>query len=305
MSGKLATEVLSWLKKTGYPLEMQVGREFRRMGVPIWQSPKYEDPRTHEPREIDVVATGAVHLDRWTIRLQFVVECKTSKQPWIVFGGDSGINRLNPNLFLAAANTEGGVLRDHIFAATDLIGTLPIFTMFPRSGYGLVQSFLDIKSPDSKSPKKSETRDLAYSATMQACGAAASLSLVTGVPRSGVQEGRRNATFSIPVVVLDGRLFEARLSKESEDAEVEELDLHCVYVQNPGVNAGGLMLHLLTKKAFPRYVEAAKKSLEALEEWCGSESNKTRFTGLAAELDLQEQRRQSVTTWTNWKPRVK
>src|SRR5687768_5081574 len=128
MADELGRQVIEWLKASGYPLEMHVGRVFRRMEVPVWQSPLYEDPKTGEPREIDVVATGAVHLEHWVVRLQFVVECKSSKEaPWVVFGGDPGIDRLTPNLFLAAASDPAAILRTHVLAAVDELRTLPIF----------------------------------------------------------------------------------------------------------------------------------------------------------------------------------
>jgi hypothetical protein len=304
MTDKLAQEIIKWLKESGYPLEMQVGREFRRMDVPVWQSPLYEDVRTREPREIDVVATGAIHLERWVVRLQFVVECKSSKDaPWIVFGGDPGVNRINPNLFLAATSIEGALLRNQLFAPTDIIHDLPIFTAFPRSGYGMKRARgARVEKATIRKEAKLDRQDVCYTAMMQACGAATSLSEVTGVTRSGLGQEKRNATFSVPVIVLEGRLFEARLAVEMDDVEVHEVRQHCIYVQNPGVNTGGLMLYVITKAALPGYIAAAKESLRKLKAWCTNDRNAQRFVGLAAELDTAEAKQRHAETWQQWKP---
>ena len=127
---KFIQEVTRWLEQSGYPLEMLVAREFRRAKFPTWQSAVYEDVSSGQQREIDVVATRAAHLDKWTVRLQFVIECKRSPEAaWIVFAGEEGSRPTRPNLFFTVANREAELLRA-AFTADEEIRRLPLFTAF-------------------------------------------------------------------------------------------------------------------------------------------------------------------------------
>ncbi|MCL4303986.1 MAG: hypothetical protein KJ077_50345 [Anaerolineae bacterium] len=52
----LETEIIEWLEKQGYPLEMQVASSFKEAGFVVSQSRLYKDPQTSIEREIDIEA---------------------------------------------------------------------------------------------------------------------------------------------------------------------------------------------------------------------------------------------------------
>lgn len=255
----LDRQVAEWLAKSGYPLEMSVARELRRAEFPVTQPAFYQDPISKEQREIDVVATRAFHDEehRRTVRIQFVIECKQSRQyPWVVFSGDEQRRPVHPNLMFAATNDVGNIARITMIADENL-RRLPLFVDFGASGYGIAQAL------------KKENFDASYVAAMQACTAASALAVETSVGRL-FEDGRKDITFSIPVIVLDGRLFDVALaSGDADDIASKEVKQHCVFIQNPRVTGSvGQMLYLVTRPALPRFASVARRTSDAWLEWC-------------------------------------
>ena len=75
-----------WLESQGYPLEMQVAREFARNGFRVLQSDYYDDFESGDSREIDVVAHMQTMIGELLVRVEFVIECKASRdKPWVLF----------------------------------------------------------------------------------------------------------------------------------------------------------------------------------------------------------------------------
>ena len=86
----LDSQVLEWLRKGGFPLELRVGRLLQKHGWRVHHAKGYRDPVTEKAREIDLVATRAlvkeVEGKKPSISLNLVIECKTSlDKPWILF----------------------------------------------------------------------------------------------------------------------------------------------------------------------------------------------------------------------------
>jgi hypothetical protein len=117
---------------------------------------------------------------------------------------------------------------------------------------------------------------------MQALGAALSLAEVTGVSVLTPPGAKRNITFSVPVVVVDGRLVEASLAADGEATRTEEVRQHCLHVQRPGVNAGGTMVFVVTKPALAKFVGLAAATADGLFGWC--KENEAQFERWAEQL---------------------
>ena len=88
-------KVNEWLEKGGYPLEMRAAAAFREVGFPVRQSTYYVDAETSKAREIDVQAE--IKSDIGLVNINFFVECKSGKNPWVLFcsqGTLKGFHRL-------------------------------------------------------------------------------------------------------------------------------------------------------------------------------------------------------------------
>jgi|SRR5579862_2004962 len=84
-SDGLAGKLSEWLKKGGYPFEMKVARAFKKFHFSVGQSEYYADLDTNVSREIDVTALTQLNTDRAILRVEFVIECKTSvDKPWVM-----------------------------------------------------------------------------------------------------------------------------------------------------------------------------------------------------------------------------
>jgi len=186
----LEKRVAEWLRSGGYPLEMQVAAAFRKSGFRTIQSEFYDDPDSGKLREIDIDASVQREIADTLVRVSFSVECKVSRdKPWVLFTtGDALL--AEPATVAQRAATPLGQRFLYGLAWQKRIQRLPLFALPPRPSYGLTQAF--------------GGEDRAYEAMMGAAKAAAA-----SVQKSASWHGLCEIAF--PLVVLDGRLFEAFL----------------------------------------------------------------------------------------------
>jgi hypothetical protein len=79
----MTENVRQWLEGEGFPLEMRVAAAFRKTGFDVRQSSLYADPESGKNREIDVIAADPDYIG--IVEIHFVVECKSSKKPWVLY----------------------------------------------------------------------------------------------------------------------------------------------------------------------------------------------------------------------------
>lgn len=196
-SDEVSTRVMTWIQKTGLPLELEATAAFNKVGFDSDHSYVYEDPELQKGREIDVVGrtTDPIGL----VQIFVAAECKASSKPWVVltnrafhYGSTYAALGVSTPYALEALSAERfvrGKLARHLKG-------------MDTGGYALKQAF-------------SDDVDGAYGATMSALKAAAVL--VTH------EEGRtRRLAFAFPVVVVDAPIFEC-FSNERGDLELEEV----------------------------------------------------------------------------------
>jgi len=198
-SDDLGGRVTEWLSRQGYPLEMRVASAFRSEGFSVSQSTYYADPESGNNREIDVVATRTDPIG--FLQVSVVIECKSSKdKPWILFTCQEQGNRFFN--FGMLSEQARGKLVDKLFADKNGILSLPWFVKSERNGYGLTVAFGSGDDP-------------AYKAVLNALKAA--------IEVYREQADAMPLRFVFPVVVVEGRLFEASLDDEGAMA-VSEID---------------------------------------------------------------------------------
>jgi hypothetical protein len=95
-NGTLA-RVRSWLKDTGYQLELRAAAAFRAKGLSTEAARYYLAEDGETLREIDVVATAwqtRTGPEAALLEVAHVVECKgDSQHPWVAFQGDERFTR--------------------------------------------------------------------------------------------------------------------------------------------------------------------------------------------------------------------
>lgn len=115
----LVKQITDWLNKTGFPLEMEAASAFRDAGFDVRQSATYADPQSDKGREIDVLAMDPDLIG--IIDISFVVECKSSTKPWVVFTSDDALRNYNRLFaFIRPAMCLTSLLRRSSLATTTI-----------------------------------------------------------------------------------------------------------------------------------------------------------------------------------------
>lgn len=195
-----------WLENEGYPLEFRTANAFRQSG---WQVRRGEYVRTESEavREIDVAATMTEGDDVGFIRAYHVLECKWSKdKPWIVFSDPGGIA---PSACITQAFSSllaGACL--WAMAGDSALHGLGLFATPSRPGFSGRQGF-------------SKGSDVFYDALRSVTTHTAALVRRYDAYRN---PGRMpdSAVVAFPVVVLDGKLFEAWYDESEGAVQLEE-----------------------------------------------------------------------------------
>lgn len=196
-------KIKEWLDSQGYPLEMRVAERFQQAGFSVLQSRYFNDPEENKQREIDVTAAVLKIGKRCLSSVIFMIECKKSAdKPWLIF--------------MPPEPTEQHILRSAhgTFAVSNKVredlpetirmqwGSVPSLHPGTRYGHGITQAF-------------TKGVDVPYKAVMGALKAA--------LWRSSTYESIEEYVFAIPLVVIDGKLYECSLDSagRSELTEVE------------------------------------------------------------------------------------
>jgi len=155
--------IREWLETQGYPLEMKVARLFRARRFRIVQSEYYKDAETGAQRETDVTARLECQCDGIFVRIEFVIECKsTPDKPWVLFTGGRGL--ADPaRVAQRAASKLGSKALMQLCQRKD-IQDLALFQMHERSAYGITQAFTtgsDITFASATSVSKATAAEIA------------------------------------------------------------------------------------------------------------------------------------------------
>jgi hypothetical protein len=86
----LSAKLADWVRREGFPFEVKVAKAFQNAWFLVSQSNYYLDPETKKHREIEVIAMiHSCHQDV-VLRVEFLIECKSSKdKPSLLFYSDS------------------------------------------------------------------------------------------------------------------------------------------------------------------------------------------------------------------------
>ena len=191
-------KVLSWINRSGFPLEMEAAKAFRNAGFEVRQSATHLDQEEKKGREIDVLAQDP---DLWgVVDIYYVVECKSSDKPWVVLMGDdvlSGFNRADAFSVLSA-DAKGEIVslwdNNKYFKA--------LLEKTDRCGYSFRQAM-------------GGKNDRAYTAAISVLKACAGLTHERRAPSI------KRFAFALPVIVVDTQIFECNLKYDGEIDLVE------------------------------------------------------------------------------------
>jgi hypothetical protein len=251
----LANMIRGWLEKSGFPFELRLGHALRAQGFTVIQGAYFRDPLTGVTREIDLYAShfrstmppGRLHqlgVPGSGLRLQLVIECKSSRdKPWVVFSAPRGLSGLPP-----LTSTRGVVAQDLLLhTAPGTPGAEWVQNLPDRIGHGAVRAFADGKSGDPSG---------AYAALQGV--AAATTAIAADADRALAARRLSGVAVPVPVIVLDGPLFEYYFDPERGEV-LEPVDR--AYVVAPGTTDNAWPL--VTRVYAPTDLDAFAKELHA------------------------------------------
>jgi hypothetical protein len=196
---ELESKIKSWLDDQGYPLEMRVACAFRRAGFRVLQSEYYADPTSGVQREIDVVAHVDRRFEKLLVRIEFVVECKSSKsKPWVMFCA-SDQRLANPARVAQRTASEIGSDALLSLAQRKDVQDLDLFSVAHPPAYGITQAF-------------TSGADVAYAALTTVAAAAAAAAIEAD------QYSKLASPFAkivFPAIAIEGKLFSCVLQDDA------------------------------------------------------------------------------------------
>jgi len=231
----LSEKVIEWLKTTGFPLEMEAASAFRAAGFDVRQSAIFPDPQLDKGREIDVLAQDPDIMG--VIEISFVIECKSSTKPWVVFSSDDALTSYN-RLFAFCVTSEAAR-----YVLTERINNLPLLERYikrpSRGGYGFRQAL-------------GKESDPAYTAAIGA------LKACHGIAQDRASSSFPRLAFAFPVIVIDSPLFECSRKQDGELELVEVSNsefLFSAYIPD----YIGCCIKVIKKEYLPDFAQWAKE----------------------------------------------
>lgn len=235
--------LLKWLSTTGFPLEMAAAAAFREFDFSVQQSYTYADPQTDKAREIDVLATDS---DTYGfIEIFFVLECKSSLNPWVVFVSDDALlGQTRDEMFALMTPDAQDAINKRM--AEKLGKIKPYFPANARCGYGFRQAF-------------GRDNDPAYVASMgviKACQEA--------IPHTQDPNDRHYA-FAFPVIVIDSPLYECSLDEDGEIC-VKEVQISEFLFSAHIPKKKNCKITVITKDSLPSFARWARNLSNSIRE---------------------------------------
>lgn len=217
-------KVRKWLLDTGYPLEMRVIRAFAELDearhTTLHANSHYVDPTSMQSREVDLIVSWVKPYNNANFLVTLVVECKNTKEPWVIFkrNSDEPLEGalFDPSYAHLQKDTPGAESKA-FFARLELEGLLvdylPAGLKVSIDGYAIVTAFKDRNS-----------RDPADSAVRQVLSAAKNAGLPVE-PEFGMHTWY---CYSVPVIVTTSPLYEASLDDEGHAVDLRAVNVSSV-----------------------------------------------------------------------------
>jgi hypothetical protein len=248
----LAERVLDWLEKQGYPLEFRTARAFQDAGFGVRQGTHYR-PEEGPPREIDVIGDVIAERGESFLRIAYYVECKYTKgRPWVVLSSRSA--SMAPSACIAQSQGND-LVRSLLWclAGDRELHQLSLFSTPRVAGFGGQQAFND------------KGKDQFYAA-MQGAIDATQGRLRASEPRSDetIEESLGYGHLGLPLIVLDGDLFEASWDESQARMRVEARNHVRLHWQGASKWQMRATVDVVTSQGLPEFLDTARDDVNFL-----------------------------------------
>ena len=236
MGKNLISKIKNELKKSGHPVSLRASIILNKKGWYVRNAPRYFNPNLKISREIDIVAQKKSIYVKNAIDV-LIVECKKSKDyPWVFFRQNkfnTDVLSLNVDM---AETTEGAIydwLEKRVFKK-HYYYRRPCYTYY----------FVANAKPDSKVSKQ------IFDATGQVLSALSFYFVQRSNLISEYKLKPRVPTFFYPIIVFDGKMFEAEIKERNTN--IKETNWISLWIEKELEEP--LLMRFLYKQGFRRIV---------------------------------------------------
>ena len=207
----LKEKIFDEIEKTGFPLELRISNFLHENGYYVANNLYYVDRDEDKGREIDMRALKNFEFrengEEYFVRHCLLLECKRSDKPWVIFTSavtsyDMGVYSIDTEGFSDAYLDTHNKQKDLIY---DKLYKIHPFKSYLRRGRSYFEAFKD-----------RETGVTIFKALTT------SVKATIAMRDEKFASGGRNICFYYPIIVFEGRLFEAYY--EHGNICVEEVD---------------------------------------------------------------------------------
>lgn len=222
-------------------------------GWEVEQGALYVDPVTGKSREIDLVARydRSISLERGTVGLVLLIECKVIRRhPYVSFASRTKRDAADVIPLLGHGTVAQTALLMSV-ATSDEYDLLTIRSG-ERIGHGIAQAH----------SKRKDDINPAFTAVRSAVGAATAL----GINRDNLVRswaGYRTVEIFLPIVAVDGFMYEYYLDDNGKE-ELSSSGIARVVSANPLVPSESVLVHVVTDKYIPLFLERLNRDFETL-----------------------------------------
>jgi hypothetical protein len=213
---------------------MKTAAAFRSAGFEVRQSSYYIDRESGKGREIDVLATDPDPYMIGATRIVLVVECKTSKKPWLLLQSPDTL--VGYHRYAAFGVLSKPALKAFI-QHHEWIETLPWLKKPPLAGFSFRQALGE--------------KDVAYSAAMTVAKACEDV--------VGPEKGLPRFTLAFPVIVIDSPLISCYRLKNGR-LKLTEIDSGEFLFLTAFPSHFGSCIRVVTENALPAFAKEAKQA---------------------------------------------
>lgn len=277
-------KIKEWVEKQGYSLEMRVARKFKDFGFQVSQFEHFVDQESNSVRPVDVVATLSKEFENAVLNFKLFIECKYAKlKPWVILVTPQ---KFDKNIFFSRVLDNQRsfdwknlpTLQGRLVAILlQVLGKKQKGELFSITNIGYIVREVNLTEKQDPNHK-----DIAYEATVQVSKSVEAQDLenenfyqesVASVEADDSEfktsEPKLHLLLSIviPIVVINGQLFESRLGDNNEP-EIREVGHGYILVprrrkENAPRNHVSLStVTIVTEQSLDKYIEEFKASID-------------------------------------------
>jgi hypothetical protein len=259
MSQNLEGKILKEISKTGFPLELRVSELLNNMGYYVANNLYYVDLDEDKGREIDLRALKnydfKIENKQYFVRHCLLIECKkSSEKPWVIFSSpETSYDSEYFDVDCLGADFDADT--EEIQKAFEHLESIHPFCKIKRRGRSYFEPF-----------KNNQTGETIVQALMSAVKAS------IGMRDNKFASGSNSICFFYPIIVFEGRLFEAYL--KNTEIEITETDNMMVsfFYESPKYKHERFTIPVITENSFETFFN----ELDVVLKYWGSLAERNR-----------------------------